>query len=52
MDLRVAEMQAKQEALMSQNSETESLDGEGDKAEMERLIKILKLRIDILQHLI
>lgn len=52
MDLRVAEMQAKQEALMSQNSETESLDVEGDKAEMERLIKILKLRIDILQHLI
>lgn len=52
MNSRVAEMQAKQEALMSQNSEAESLDVEKNKADMEHLIKILKLRIDILQHMI
>lgn len=52
MESEVAEMQAKQEAMMSKNSGKESIDEERDKADTERLIEILKLRIVILQRMI
>lgn len=52
LNMLAGRMREKNRRELKQELEKESIDVERDKAEMERLIKLLKLRIDILQRMI